>query len=274
MSDPRSTPIPSDHTGEWDDARPPESGRALARAALYSIVSLAFRAPSEAFCAPLFSRAGHEVVLDAAQTAGGEPLARCAADLFRDLPPVSELAARYRGFFGHTARSDAPPYETEYGDDDLFQQPQELADLAGFAEAFGVRLRPDAGERVDHVSCECEFLAFLASKEAYAIENGDAEMFAATLDAQALFLRDHLARFVPAFAHRLERAEAGGFYARLGRLLLALVTADCERLRVPLGTEQLRIRMPLATALPIGCGSCSELVPGGGEPDDAAMESA
>ena len=66
--------------------------------------------------------------------------------------------------------------------------------------AFGLMLRPDAHERIDHVSCECEFLCFLAYKEAYARTAGDTDMLAVTQRATALFLRDHLGRFAPAFS--------------------------------------------------------------------------
>jgi TorA maturation chaperone TorD len=80
----------------------------------------------------------------------------------------AHLTALHRRLFGHTVRGEVPAYETEYGDEALFQQPQELSDLGGFMQAFGLKLRPDAHERIDHVSCECEFLAFLGYKEAFA----------------------------------------------------------------------------------------------------------
>ena len=70
----------------------------------------------------------------------------------------------------HRPRGTITPYETEYGNEALFQQPQELGDLMGFYRAFGLAMKQDRRERADHISCECEFLMFLALKEAYALE--------------------------------------------------------------------------------------------------------
>ena len=53
------------------------------------------------------------------------------------------------------------------------------------------------------ISCECEFLMFLALKEAYALEQDNQEMLAETRKAEKLFLRDHLGRFLPTFVTQL-----------------------------------------------------------------------
>jgi TorA maturation chaperone TorD len=125
--------------------------------------------------------------------------------------------------------------------------------------AFGLVVRPDAHERVDHVSCECEFLSFLACKEAFAINRNDEAMRTATVRATTLFLRDHLGRFASAFARRLGRADPGGFYAALGTLLTTLVDADGQRLHVALGAAGLALRPDPATcAVPMGCGGDGE----------------
>ena len=115
----------------------------------------------------------------------------------RSLP---SLIAAYQRLFGHTARGAVSPYETEYGNESLFQQPQEMGDLAGFYRAFGLRLNVAERERLDHISCECEFMLFLALKEAYALEHADTAMGEETSKAVRLFLRDHLGRFGPTFA--------------------------------------------------------------------------
>jgi DMSO reductase family type II enzyme chaperone len=236
---------------------------ALCRAALYAALALGFRPPTletlERLTNPDAARALADAarVLDTCSGAGG--LAAGAAALARPEADLEHLGAAYRRLFGHTARGEVAAYETEYGDEALFQQPQELGDLAGFMRAFGLALRPEAHERIDHVSCECEFLAFLACKEAYAVDHGDEDMRAVTARATTLFLRDHAGRFAPAFARRLARADAGGLYAALGHLLEALVTADCRRLRVSTGPESLGLRPDPATcAVPMGCDAGAE----------------
>lgn len=234
------------------------SDAALCRGVLYGALALGFRPPTEETVRRLIEADAVIALGDAAraleEAAGAEGLAGRAAALAMPEVSLETLLASHRRLFGHTARGEVPAYETEYGSEALFQQPQELGDLAGFAAAFGLGLAGDARERIDHVSCECEFLSFLSYKEAYAIDVGDAGMLAATRQAERLFLRDHLGRFVPAFRRRLERADRGGFYAALGDLLGALVERDCARFGVPSGAEALGLRPdPVAVAAPMGC---------------------
>jgi DMSO reductase family type II enzyme chaperone len=237
---------------------------ALCRAALYSALALAFRRPSVETIERLIHADAVEALVEAARFLDEASLAPVVQRLSDGETDLTALDAQYRHLFGHTARCKVPPYETEYGDDDLFQQPQELSDLAGFMNAFGLTVRPDAHERVDHVSCECEFLAFLAWKEAYARSTENAEMCDATKRAAALFLRDHLGRFAPAFSQRLMHEDARSFYARAASFLEALVRSDCQRLGVEPGPQNLRLRLPAFGRVPVGCGeTCG--VPGGAE---------
>jgi TorA maturation chaperone TorD len=181
------------------------------------------------------------------------------------------LLSRYRLFFGHTARGQIPPYETEYGNEALFQQPQELGDLMGFYRAFGLQLKPGTHERPDHVSCEFEFLMFLALKEAHALEQDNREMLAETRKAQRLFLRDHLGRFLPTFGAKLTGEDPGGFYATLAELCLRFVGAECRRLQVTLGAANLNLRPAEDSRVPLACGNGTECasIPGAGPLDGA-----
>jgi DMSO reductase family type II enzyme chaperone len=243
--------------------RPPGADRevdlALCRSLLYGAISLGFLPPN----AETRRRLGRADAL--------EPLARAASVL--DAESGTQLASRlrtlatgpaaerpeewsatYRRLFGHTARGRVPPYETEYGDDTLFQKPQELADLAGFLGAFGLAVDPSAHERIDHVSCELEFLAFLCRKEAHALECGDDPMWLETRRAVRLFLSDHLARFVPSFTRRVQREDADGFYGRLAALCQELVRSECARLEATLGPGTLRLRVASDDGAPMACG--------------------
>ena len=154
---------------------------------------------------------------------------------------TAALASRYRFLFGHTARGEITPYETEYGNEALFQQPQELGDLMGFYRAFGLDMRAGTHERPDHISCEFEFLMFLALKEAYALEHNDRDMRQETSKAEMLFMRDHLGRFLPAFVGQLQREDRSGFYGNLGELCRRFVSAEADRLQVPLGAANLGV---------------------------------
>jgi len=236
-------------------ALPGEAYFALSRSILYEALAIGFRPPTEQSLMRLAAAGSCAALADAAAECGGAALVDRVTDLAAAAgEDPAELAVRHRRLFGHTARGKVTPYETEYGDKDMFQQPHELADLAGFLRAFGLEIRADEHERVDHVSCECEFLSFLARKEAYALEVGDVAMREETVKAGRLFLRDHLARFAPAFARALEREDREAFYGVLGALLLALVAGECSRLDVSLGTAGLALRIETDHKVPMACG--------------------
>ncbi len=254
---------------------------ALCRSLFYEALSLGFRPPAggapwrfgSAEAAAALAAAA--ALLDADARAVLETKVRALVS-HDDLSDPAAQEAILLGLFGHTGRGTVPPYETEYGDDTLFERPQELSDLAGFLTAFGLRLGPATRERIDHISCELEFLAFLARKEAHAVETGDAEMAEETRRATRLFLRDHLGRFLPSFAHRVMRADPDGFYGRLAGLCLEFVRGECARFAVPIGPGLLRLRLPIEDQAPMACGSAGGGVdgcaPGPGGPGPCGPE--
>ncbi|MDP6560338.1 MAG: molecular chaperone TorD family protein [Candidatus Binatia bacterium] len=237
---------------------------ALCRATLYNALALGFRPPAKETLDRLIAQEGAEALADAAAVLD-ERLASAAQALAhvrsRSLP---ELSASFRRLFGHTARGPVPPYETEYGQEVLFQQPQELADLAGFYRAFSLKLSPAEHERLDHISCECEFLSFLALKEAYAREHYEEEKLLETRKAERLFLRDHLGRFGPVFGKKLGREDKDGFYGTLGELCQKFIADECARLDVPAGPETLPLRTADTESIPMACSEGEEcpLIPG------------
>ena len=244
------------------DERISEIDVTLCRATLYGALALGFRSPSEETITRLVSEDGAAALSDAAavldpnRDLGLDSAAQALAA--GEKVSVAELSASYLRLFGHTARGPVAPYETEYGAEALFQQPQEMGDLAGFYLAFGLTLNPAEHERPDHVSCECEFLSFLALKEAYALESGDVPMLEEVRKAARLFLRDHLGRFVHAFARKLITEGQGGFYHALGELCLRFVTAECARLGVALGPQNLSLRPANDDRVPMACGNGTE----------------
>ena len=230
---------------------------ALCRSALYEALALGFRPPAPQALARLTTPDAADDLADAA--AHLDPaLVPLVRRLAADAPAVDALCTQYTRLFGHTARGEVPVFETEYGTDDQVRQPHELADLGGFYGAFGLQLAPGAGERPDHVRCECEFLMVLARREAVACERGDTPGREAVGHATRLFLRDHLGRFAPALGDRLERADPAGFYGALGALAAAVVVDDCKRFQVDAGTASLPLRDPTEEPVPMACGSCAQ----------------
>lgn len=245
----------------------------LCRATLYGALALGFRPPTEETVERLVSDQGATALAEAADILdanGAAKLRPAVLFLAADKETLSALSHSYRCLFGHTARGPVPPYETEYGAEALFQQPHELGDLSGFYLTFGLTLNPAEHERSDHVSCECEFLSFLYLKEAYALEMGDLSMLEEVRKATRLFLRDHLGRFVPAFARKLVTEGRKSFYGNLGELCLRFVTVECARLGVQLGPENLSLRPANDDRVPMACGSGTECaaMPGACDPEE------
>lgn len=264
-------------TGTAALASPPLSRSAIdlayCRAALYSALALGFQTPTGETLSRLMTPDSQASLASAAVMLYGDDAAEVTAAI--DALPhweanaPADLAAQHRLLFGHTARGIISPYETEYGNEALFQQPQELGDLMGFYRAFGLGLKQETHERPDHISCECEFLMFLALKEAYALENHDPEMASETRKAEKLFLRDRLGRFLPAFVVQLERTDQNGFYGRLGELCRRFVGAEAKRLQVTLGAPNLGLRPADDSGVPMACGNGTECaaMPGACHPD-------
>ena len=246
---------------------------ALCRVTLYSALALGFRPPTEETRARLTSKEAVAALAEAAALLDGNGGARLFSAV-KELVAAEEeslenMSASHRRLFGHTARGAVPPYETEYGAEALFQQPQEMGDIMGFYQAFGLTLNTTEHERADHVSCECEFLSFLALKEVYALEHGDGSMVEETRKATRLFLRDHLDRFLPAFAKKLVREDNNGLYGTLGSLGYEFIALECVRFGVPLGPENLILRPAEDERVPMACGSGEcPVMPGVSELDE------
>jgi TorA maturation chaperone TorD len=115
---------------------------------------------------------------------------------------------------------------------------------------------------------ELEFLSVLAAREAYACEHQlDSDLVALCRDAQKKFLREHLGRWAPAFARRLARTATDSVLAALALFTRDFIAADCARLGVRAGSEDLLLR-PVDEAAESLCASCGlrNLPPGAGAP--------
>lgn len=263
-----------ENTASTEDGRGSDIELAYCRAALYSALAIGFRYPEQDGLDRLLTPES-KACLSSAAAELYPTQQRKLLSAIRNLPPAagvesSALASLHRRLFGHTAHGLVPPYETEYGNEAVFQQPQELGDLMGFYRAFGLGLKDAGKERPDHVSCEFEFLMFLALKEAYALENNERELLAETRKAEKLFVRDHLARFLPAFANKLSREDSNGFYGRLAELCLCVITAECTRWSIPCGPANLGLRPADDSRVPMACGNGAECGLAGAGPSEEA----
>jgi TorA maturation chaperone TorD len=208
----------------------------LARTALWGALAEAFRPPE-----------GHGFGLadelpGAARALGIDPSGFEAA-----LRDGADLRAAYGGLFGHVVRGPCPAYEGEYGEPKGHRFAHEIGDVTGFYGAFGLRTSRGHPERADHVSVECEFMAFLALKEACAANSHGPEKADLCRDASRKFLEEHLGRFGRALASRVRRRKTVPFYAAAAGLLDAAIVSDAGRLGVAAGPTELPLREDAGT---------------------------
>ena len=242
---------------------------ALARAVVYKALSLGFQAPTRERLSEVGAGDGFPTVASALQHlergGHGRALGQIATDLAA-MPPrqLDATADMFVRLFGHTSRGLVCACETEYGPENAFHQPQQLADIAGYYLAFGLRPVVASEARVDHIACELEFMHFLHCKQAWLLSDGvaaeDAETLDATQRAERSFLRDHLARFGRAVAVRVTAEDPDGYFGLLGRALLAMLQVDGERLGVEAGPVDLVVRPDADDEVPMACGSAGELI--------------
>src|SRR3989344_3402841 len=134
-----------------------EIERLLARSILYQMLSFFFRCPKAAqdFSAVRKNAVIWREAVKALSFTGGDAKLEVALDdllvAFQNLD-IREWRMDYEKNFGHTAHGGIPAYELEYGEAHSRREPQELADITGFYNAFGLKLSEGSSERGDHVS--------------------------------------------------------------------------------------------------------------------------
>jgi TorA maturation chaperone TorD len=248
---------------------------ALCRGDLYKLAADLLSAPGKYWLSRLADEAGAAAlretaeILDRSSGVQDQPLVPIVARLIEIArkSTLEDLDGARQRLFGHTAHGQVPPYETEYGLDDLFRQSQELADIGGFYNAFGLAVASSAHERQDHIGAECEFMAFLSFREARALSAGDTKTFQVVRDAGRSFLKDHLGRFGRAFARSLRKEAGQPFYRTTADLLFAFLTAESFVFGLPPGPESIRLSWIKEDNAPMACGSVCQLMKG----DDPAI---
>lgn len=191
-----------------------------------------------ALCARGFDRPDETVeeLLEAGSLAAdlehaGEALGLEETDaLVAAIPHPEELRAGYAEAFGFERGGEVPLYEVSYSTKTLLTSTHDLADIAGFYRAFDLELAADGRERVDHLCCELEFCADLATREIALSRVEDEAGVAVVRDARRSFLEDHLGRWVPRLAETVREEVDLAVYRELAGFLEAVVAHDCEGL--------------------------------------------
>lgn len=245
-----------------------ESELARARAAAYGLIAHGFRYPDGEALSTLIDPLRWEHWPGVLQKVDGQTVeslqsfqnaVRAFADGSDDAR--RELPQRYDDLFGHAVRGRCPAYEMEYGRHEIIRQASDLADLAGFYRAFGLEIADGQNGRPDHITAECEFMSALCSKEAHAYTQDNETSIDICLDAQRSFLRDHLARWLPALAHRVIEADGEGFFNAIAEFADAFVNAECRFFDIHAGPATLELKPPdpvLDTQISCGSTGCGE----------------
>jgi nitrate reductase assembly molybdenum cofactor insertion protein NarJ len=190
----------------------PAAVSALREAATWQLLARLFECPSSAWHDDLraldrdLGDAGLHAVVDAALTEASEGL--------------------YHSVFG--PGGPAPPREVSYHDG--LELGSVMSAVTGYYGAFAYR--PDTAEPPDHVAVEVGFMAWLRTKQAFALVAGDAERAELCADAAEGFRADHLALVAERLSRVLDSAPAS-YLAMAGHVLRTRVGAPPGPRRLP-----------------------------------------
>jgi len=206
--------------------------RALASAALYRMLALAFSNPEPGLLRSIIRECGG---LKIAQARGALPahFARILKDVDREWRGVTieRLSVEYSRLF--LGAGLVPLREGGFGDGMRFAgQPVDIADVSGFYLAFGFALPDTSACPPDYLGVELEFVSLLHLKIALTLQQVRSEELRITRSALAAFLKDHLGRWSKPFATALTDAGALPAYRAMGTLLARAIAADCTSLKV------------------------------------------
>lgn len=230
----------------------PEIIVAAGRSAVYSLLATGWALPTPARLATIEAR-----LLPAVNALDFPPSLTETVHGLASCVPTEMEAMRddHMALFPPIASQDAPGYETGYRGQDIFQQAALLADIAGFYRAHGLRAGGSEKERLDHITVELEFMAILGRKEVLALQSGHLDNARVCRETGALFLRDHLGCWAPAFGRRASAVTASPWYRNLGTLMALWVEEDAAAAGVE-PAEMVEEPLPQPPPDDGACGSC------------------
>lgn len=125
------------------------------------------------------------------------------------------------------ARGLCSPYETSYDVKRKAVKTHDLADVAGFYAAFGIKPQ---GELPDHIVSELEFMSLLCLKEVYALSHGKQAEAEICVEAQHKFVQEHLGRWLSLFSERVREKARLRIYPVVVDLMQRFVVLDASHL--------------------------------------------
>ena len=209
----------------------------LARSTIYSHLAAAFAYPTEDYLVELKSGETEASLKMAASFFPEEKELAAAVNKFcgaiekevRSLD-VRDMEGEYNRIFSMGLM--CPHNETEFCSSHVFMKGQELADIAGFYNAFGFKMSVEEKALVDFVGTELEFMHVVTFKEHHALGSGEEGNAGTCREAQEKFLKGHLGAWVGAFSKILSATTHLEFFWTLGKLLDKFVSFEGRHLGV------------------------------------------
>ena len=145
---------------------------------------------------------------------------------------LDDIRSDYIDIFDR-GKSENSLYETEYGKERIMAKTNELADLSGFYQAFGLDNNSNdvVHDMPDHVSVELEFYSYLLLKQLFLEENNIQEGIEIVVEGRKKFLNDHLGRFVKSITTR-PGVVNNQYFSIIFNWLDSLVYNECDILEV------------------------------------------
>lgn len=209
----------------------------LARSTIYSHLAAPFAYPTEEYLKELQSGEVLASLRKAVSFFAEESELTAAVENFcnaveKEMPSLtfSDLEGEYNRIF--SMGQICPHNETEYSSSHVFMKGTDMADIAGFYNAFGFRMSDKEKALVDFIGTELEFMHVATFKEHHALEKGEEGHAEVCREAEGKFLKGHLGTWVNAFSKVLSATTHLEFFRTLGKLLEEFVTFDGKHLGV------------------------------------------
>lgn len=140
------------------------------------------------------------------------------AELVAHIPPavdLENLKVDYSKLFVGPYKLLAAPYGSVYLEDNKLMG-RSTVDVKNCYEDEGLDIV--IKDAPDHIAMELEFLYYLITKQACAIEGSEHQLARSYQKKQSAFLDTHLGRWVDLFAENVQKNAQTDFYRTLGRL--------------------------------------------------------
>lgn len=207
-----------------------------ARAVLWGWAAGAFAYPDQPVLDRLRSVSERDRLLEAANATGDSEIISALQQTWSvlDTPTSADLspAEEHSFLFGRHVR--VPPYESSYVLERGADRSTHLTEIGGLYAAFGLTVSAAHPEMPDHLGAECELLAVLLAKEAYARAMGWSARAKLTRRARRKLVQEHLRCWLPAFSERLGQHHRLPLYPALTGMLLALLNYEEQQFGLPL----------------------------------------